>query len=466
LPPATSSTTPPLRPARVRIGVLAILTWVLGLKRGGSPSRTRTCDHSINSWDAQITGFGVRVNDGSPPDISFVLVTRYPGATQPAPRKIADYRVGAKEEDRKESLAKARQIAREWRELIAKGIDPKVKAQDVRRDAERLRREAERQQANTFAAAFDAFAQEHLAQLRTGDVVQGVIKKHVIPIFGARPLSEITRAEGNDLLRALVKKIPTGANRVRSYLKTFGAWAEDDGRIDESPFANLKRLTKEKARDRVLSDLEIRAIWRACGEMGAFGRAFRFMLVVGQRRSEVGDMEWREIDEAAKRWVLPRERTKSDRIHEQPLSPLALSILAEAPKIGPHVFATRAPRRSAEGVKRAATAPLSGWSKAKTRLDALALAELKRIAGDDAALPEWHLHDFRRSCATNLARLGVDRLVISKLLNHAEGDVTQVYDRYAYEPEKRAALNLWGARLVAIVEGGEGGNVIHLAARG
>jgi integrase len=414
-------------------------------------------------WDAQVAGFGVRVNDRSPPDISFVLVTRYPGASQPAPRKIADYRVSAMEEDRKASLARARQIAREWRELIGKGIDPKDKAEDARREAERQRKEAERARANTFKAAFDDFYEEHLKSLRTGDVVKGVIKKHVIPVLGDRPLSEITRAEGNDLLRALAKRLTTGANRVRSYLRTFGKWAEDDDRIDESPFVNLKRLTKEKPRERVLSDLEIRAIWRACEEMGAFGRAFQMMLATGQRRSEVGEMEWREIDEAKRLWTIPPSRTKPGRAHEVPLSALALSILAASPKIGPHVFATRAPRASNAARRGSPTAPLSGWSKSKLRLDELALAELKRLAGDDAELPEWHLHDLRRTCATRMGGLKVERLTISKVLNHAEGGVTKIYDLERYRPEKASALELWGSKLAEIVGGGK---VIQFTARG
>src|SRR5271167_3427068 len=96
-------------------------------------------------WDAQVKGFGVRVTDADPPSVSFYLVTRYPGAKHPAARKIGDYPAI--------ELAKARQVAREWREDIAKGIDPKSKAAAVRRDAEAAKAEAERQRANTFAAA-------------------------------------------------------------------------------------------------------------------------------------------------------------------------------------------------------------------------------------------------------------------------------------------------------------------------
>jgi integrase len=411
-------------------------------------------------WDAQVAGFGVRYNDRTPPDRTFVLVTRYPGSNNPAPRAIGEYPTI--------ELAKAREIARKWREDIKAGIDPKDKAEAARLDTERAKREVERRQANTFRVAFEAFEQEHLSTLRTGEVVAGVVRKHVFPTLGDWPLVEITRADGNELLRGLVKKIPTGANRVRSYLRTFGAWAEDDGRIEdgESPFANLKRLTKEKARDRVLDDLEIRAIWGACADLGAFGRAVRFMLATGQRRSEVGDAEWREVEIAKKLWTLPRERTKADRGHEVPLSPLALSVLDDVPRHGPHVFTTRGAVPKGGQGRLSTTAPISGWSKFKDRLDGLTLAELKRLAGDDAILPEWHLHDLRRTAATHMARGGVDRVVISKVLNHAEGGVTKIYDKYGYLDEKRAALDRWGARLAAIVEGHEAANVIPFAGRG
>jgi len=234
-------------------------------------------------------------------------------------------------------------------------------------------------------------------------------------------------------LRAIAKSAPIHANRIASYLGTFGQWAEDDGRIEESPFVRLKRFGKEESRDRALSNPEIRTVWQACAGMGAYGLAVRFMLATGQRRSEVAGAEWTEFDIERKLWVLPRERTKANRAHEIPLSPIALSILDEArkSKAGQYVFSVHGSR------------PVSGWSGSKVRLGALAGAEL----------PAWRLHDLRRTTSTNLARLRVERLVISKILNHAEGGVTKAYDRYAYLPEKRKALDAWGARLEAIVAG-------------
>ena len=171
------------------------------------------------------------------------------------------------------------------------------------------------------------------------------------------------------------------------------------------------------------------------------------MLATGQRRSEVGDLPWREIDVDKALWTLPASRTKPGRAHLVPLSPLALSILAEAPKLGAHVFSTRT-------TPKGETIPISGWSKSKAKLDALAIEALREQTGDaEATIPEWHLHDLRRTCATLLTRdCKVSRLVVGKVLNHAEQGVTgQHYDLHDYLPKKRMALDLWGARLATIV---------------
>jgi integrase len=372
----------------------------------------------IIHWDAQVPGFGLRVSDKSRPDDlgAFVLVTRLPGSSNPTARKIGTYPAM--------TLAQARQVAREWREDISKGVDPKVK------EAERLREEA-RRRADTFAAAVEAYANERLGRLRTGAEVQSAIERFAMPKWGQRPISGLHRADVKELIRNVHKDAPIAANRLLSYLKTFFAWAAEEELIEASPAAVVKPLADEVKRDRVLSDAEIRAVWEACGALGVFGRAFKFMLATGQRRSEVGGVTWSEIDRAKRLWTVPRERAKADRAHEIPLSGLAMSIIDECPELNQYVFTTGR-----------ATA-ISGWSKAKAALD-------KKID-----VGEWHVHDLRRTCATNLAILGTDRIVISKLLNHAEGDVTSIYDRHARDEEKRSAMDRWAARLMAIAGGGE-----------
>jgi integrase len=397
-------------------------------------------------WDAQTPGFGLRVTERSSDSNkgTFVLVARFPGSENPVPRRIGDYPAL--------SLGKARATAREWRELVARGIDPKVK------DAEQRRAEDSRR-ADTFGSAFEAFAAEHLSTLRTGEEVKSAIAKHVVPRWGKRPISEIRRADVNELVRALRKDAPIGANRVLAYLKKLFGWLVDQDMLEASPAAAVKRPSKEVKRDRVLTDIEIRAIWEACGELGVFGRAFKFLLATGQRRSEVGAMGWRELDVTHQAWGLSRHRTKADRAHRIPISALAMSIIEECPRIGEFVFSTGRSGRGKTGAAGEAR-PISGWSKAKTTLDKIVLQKLQALAEQSheelpTEFPEWHLHDLRRTCATNLARLGVDRVVISKVLNHAESEVTAIYDRHRYHAEMRRALDAWGERLKAIVNGKE-----------
>jgi integrase len=390
--------------------------------------------------DIEISGFGIRLTDRSTPKDkgTFVLVSRFPGSTNPVPRRIGDYPAT--------TLATAREIAREWREDIRRGVDPKDK------EAER-RHQEDRRRADTFGVAFEAFAEEHLRTLRTGKEIERAVRNYAFPEWAMRPISEIRRSDVADLIRALRKKAPIAANRLLAYLKKFFSWALDEELIEASPAAAVKRPSKEIKRDRVLTDLEIRAIWQACGELGVFGRAFKMMLVTGQRRSEVGEMTWREIDRIQKIWTLSRERTKADRAHEIPLSNMALAIIEDCPKLSEFIFFSG----RGEG-------PVNGWSKAKLRLDRLAANKLRELAPEgEAAFPDWRLHDLRRTAATRMAKLGVDRVVIAKVLNHAESEITAIYDRHRYDHEKRCALELWAAQLSSIVESGVARNVVPLA---
>jgi hypothetical protein len=203
------------------------------------------------AFDAQIPGFGIRVTERCRDEDkgSFVLVARFPGSENPAPRRIGAYPPL--------SLAKAREIAREWREDLRQGIDPKVKV------AERQRQE-QRRRADTFEAVFGAFADEHLSTLRTGTDVKRAVNAHVVPQWGQRPLTEIRRADVNELVRELRKSAPIRANRVLAYLKTFFGWAVDQELIDASPAAAVKRPSKEVKRDRVLTPIGKSAPSGAC----------------------------------------------------------------------------------------------------------------------------------------------------------------------------------------------------------
>jgi integrase len=202
----------------------------------------------------------------------------------------------------------------------------------------------------------------------------------------------------------------------------------------------------------VLTDDELRAVWTAAEAIGwPFGRIVQGLILTGQRRDEVGEARWGEIDLAGRLWVLPRERAKNDAAHAVPLSPAAVALLEGCPRVkgrAGFVFSLNGER------------PFSGWSKAKERLDTLALAELRKRAEkrggnpEEIALPSWRLHDLRRTVASGMARLGVNLPVIEKVLNHTSGSfggVVGVYQRHSFAEEKRAALEAWGGFVERLV---------------
>jgi integrase len=394
-------------------------TWkkVWTAEDGGTRSRPVVFDTVVPSFGVRPTEKGKR---------TFVLVRRFPGSTNPTPREIGEY--GAI------TLDAARARARDWIELVQRGVDPAEKE-------ERERSAQQARQADSFLGAFELFVSTHLMTLRTGKEVEATMRRVLVPAWGKKALPDITRKDRNDVVWKLHDGgSPISANRMHAYVARFFAWCVERGKLEVSPVAGMKKPAKERSRDRVLTDSEIAAVWRACGKMGPFGAAVRFMIVTAARKSEVAEATWQEIDHEGRTWTLARERTKSDRAHVLALSDLALHLLDEIRRHGDFIFTTTG------------RGPLRGWSKAKRKLDQIALAE------HGAAFPEWHLHDLRRTAATGMAKLGTDRVTIGRVLNHAQtgGGITAIYDRYGREPEVRAALETWGRRLEQIVTGASG----------
>ena len=252
------------------------------------------------------------------------------------------------------------------------------------------------------------------------------------------------------------------ANRTLARLKTFFSWALDEDLIDNDPTARVRRRVKETARDRALSDDEIRLFWAGCDKLGwPFGPIFKLLLLTAQRRDEVGTMEWAELDApATRRWTIPREKAKNDRAHEVHLSELAVEIIRELPKISrtradgtgsepsPCLFTTNGER------------PVSGFSKAKERLEKhtvqLLRAEFEEAGKDPtkAEIEGWILHDLRRTAATGMARLNIAPHVVDRILNHVSETirgVAAVYNRHAYLEERKAALEAWGRYVESLV---------------
>jgi integrase len=225
-------------------------------------------------------------------------------------------------------------------------------------------------------------------------------------------------------------------NRCRSALSNLFQWAMKKGRAEANPVIGTE-VAEEKSRDRFLNDEELRKVWSALGS-DDYSDIVRLLILTGQRRGEIADLQWNEIDFERGVIVLPSERTKNGQRHEVPMSLAVRNIVSERPKTGDRVFA-----------------PVSSWHRSRE-----AIAKKTGFA-------DWTLHDLRRSVSTGMGELGIQPHVIEAVLNHVSGfraGVAGTYNRSPYFAEKKQALGLWADHVAAFVEGRES-NVTPLHGR-
>ena len=199
-----------------------------------------------------------------------------------------------------------------------------------------------------------------------------------------------------------------------------------------------KVIGAKEPRTRILTDDELRALWRSSVDY-PLGPFVRLLILTGQRKSEVAEARWPEFDLAKGLWTIPHERMKAGAAHVVPLVADELDVLEALPRFthGDYLFTTTF------GAK-----PINGFSKAKARIDAAMSSELsggKRLA-------PWVLHDIRRTMRTHLSALPVPDLVRELVIGHTKPGLHKVYDQHAYLDEKREALTLWAERLRRIVQ--------------
>lgn len=382
------------------------------------------------------------------------------------------------------TLEDAREAAREALRQAQKGDDPAAAKQEAKRQAKEAV-EADRDNFGTVARQFlDRYAKPKNRSWKETARTLGLIPDPTKPDESDNPktfveapggiaarwadkrVQDITKRDVIELLDSIVDRgAPVAANRALAAVRKLFNWAASRDVIAASPTAGVKAPAAEVQRDRVLSDLELKAVWLAAEKIGwPFGPIVKALILTGQRRDEVGSMTWRELDTARTLWTIPRERAKNDTAHEVPISKQLAALIETLPQIASDkkfVFTTNGAN------------PVSGWGRAKERLDKEALARLREWAekrGEDPAeinMADWRLHDLRRTVATGLARLGINLPVIEKLLNHTSGSfggIVSVYQKHGFADEKRRALETWGSFVTALVTEEAQGNVVPMRA--
>lgn len=439
------------------------------ISRIRSPKKGR-----IEKYDAALPGFGIRAyakttNNPSPAK-SWLVLYAFDGrrrrftfgtvarsvevAASDSPDAILEHVLDGGKPIL--GLSQARRVADLLLALSKNGQDPA---------AEKERRKAEaRFRAKSFSKAVDDFIKEYVEPNFTPRGQKEATRplERLKKDWGRRDLVDISRLDLIDFRdRMKAQSGPFAAERNLSVLKRFFRWCVDKGRLDSSPaqlVASPIEKSERKSRDRYLSEGEIEVVWTAFSRLGyPFGSFMKMLLITGQRRSEVAGMRWDEIDLNKKTWILPRDRTKSDREHIVPMSSLALDMLAGLPHFkrdndgsGTFVFSNRAGR-----------VPISGFSTAKKEVDQT-VADIIKERHLETPIEPWRLHDLRRSAATHMAAMKNSKVsneslvpphVLASILNHSPGSihgVTAIYNRYKYLAEKQVALEAWANQLRSI----------------
>jgi integrase len=394
-------------------------------------------------WDDKLAGFGLKIT----PRGRKVYVYRYriarPGEaakTHPITYTIGTHGSVTPDE--------ARKLAGVLAGRVAEGGNPQVERSDRKR-ASVIDKDL------GFIKRADLWLEhyEHEKGRRPSSVDQAklVVRNHLKPGLKDRPLPLIGRAD----IQAVIDRIPIQQKAMRravfAYASVFFGWAASRGDIPRNPLIEMAKPDAPKARDRTLNDGELISIWRASTTLKKpFGPFYRLLIITGQRRNEVASLRWEDLDRELARWTIPADKAKNGQVHIVPLTQLTILELD----------ALAGDNWPASGYVLTTTGknPISGFSKAKKLLDA-------KIAKEGKELPDWRVHDLRRTLATGLQRLGVRFEVTEAVLNHisgAKGGVAGIYQRHDWLDEKRAALDAWATELEHLLAGKDNPHIIKL----
>jgi integrase len=399
----------------------------------------------VRIFDEDMPGFGLRIRKGG------------------KRTWIIQFRGAGDGKSRTHTLGRVERM----RASVARDLADKRLAQaTLGRNPNQDKQTARAQGAETFKTIAARFLTKQEQRLKPQSYAQ--VKTHLTDhwsTFDKLSIHMIDRREIAARLGAIAEERgPIAANRARANLSAFFAWAMKEGLVDVNPVIATNRQADERARDRVLSDAELVAIWQACVD-DDYGRIVRLLILTGQRRDEVGGVRRAEIDTKERKWTIPGARTKNSNPHEVPLSDAAVTLFKAA------LAREGREERAAIFGDGKSGAGFSGWSKAKAAIDARikkATDEQKPKGKKNKTEREpWRLHDLRRTVATRMADLGVQPHIIEAVLNHISGHkagVAGFYNRSVYAAEKRQALDLWAAHVEAIVAGNPASNVVAMKA--
>ena len=302
---------------------------------------------------------------------------------------------------------------------------------------------ADRAGPQSFAAVAEQWLKRHVEakQLRSAGEIRRYLDKHILPAWAGREFTSVRRGDVARLLDAIEDKAgPVAADFALSVVRNICNWYLARHEDYASPVVKGMRRSKpaERARDRILNDDELRALWAAT-EDGSFGAFVRLLLLTGQRREKVAGMKWADVSIDGV-WTIAADEREKGNGGELELPAAALEILKGRPRLAdnPHIFAGRGGSH------------FSGYSKCKSALDA------------KLELEPWTLHDLRRTARSLMSRAGVAPHVAELTIGHVQKGILATYDRHTYRDEKADALRKLSALIETILVPA-GGKVVRIA---
>jgi integrase len=321
------------------------------------------------------------------------------------------------------SLAAARKAAADAMFELERGFDPAAQ----KRAAKQARRLAA---GDTFGNITAEYFKREGDRLRSADWQRSVLSRLILPALGQRLIGDIRRSEIIRLLDRIEEGSgPVMSDRALAIVRRVMSWHSVRSDTFSSPIVRgmTRTSSQERARDRILTDEELRAVWNAATTV-PFGFFVRFLLATACRRSEANRLIWPEISADGAVWTLPAARNKTQVELVRPLSAAAQEILASTPRVLDCPFVFSSGRR-----------PLGGLSRHKKALDAA------------CGVTGWTLHDLRRTARSLLSRAGINADHAERCLGHVIGGVRGVYDRHAFYDEKRHAFEALSAQIERVV---------------
>jgi integrase len=375
-------------------------------------------------FDDQLPGFGLRLRRGAGGKVNRSWIAQY--------RRVGTRRVLIGNANVISAEA-ARTAAKKILAAVALGQDPQADRADRRAKDQLTMR-------NVVAQYLDARKDEVRPRTLVETTRYLSTGTYFRPLHGM-PIDAVKRKDIASCLVAITRKNGSvTAARAKASISAFFTWCLRMGFIENeksNPTIGTVEFTKT-ARERVLSDSELAAVWNNAGN-DEHGKIIKLLILTGARRGEIGGLRWRELDADSGTWTLPAERSKNKHAHALPLPAAAWDIIDTVPQM--------AHRDQLFGVH--AEEGFTGWGDGKLALD-------DRLTGK---LGEpWTVHDIRRTVATRLGDLGVQPHIIETVLNHRGGHksgVAGTYNRSSYDREVRAALVLWADHVRTLATGDE-----------